>query len=340
MDLMAFDMAEQWPVSLVDFRRTTMAVLAIETKEMTRNFGNLCAVDKLSLQVPTGKIFGFLGPNGAGKTTTLRLLLGLLELDAGSAHVLGYDVATQAEAIRECTGVLLEHDGLYQRLSVNDNLEFFGCIYHMQKSVRQARIRDLLEHLGLWEKRDGGITKLSKGQRQKVAIARALLHHPSLVFLDEPSSGLDPVAAVALREDIRSLARKEGTTIFLTTHNLAEAEKVCDLVGVIRKGKLIAVGTPEDLRAGVGKPTAEVYGKGFTERAIAALHSLPHVGVVSLQGDHLQIELEPGTETAPIVSLLVREGAQVEEVRKGQGTLEEAFVTLMQEEEEKSEVQP
>lgn len=310
-----------------------MASYAIETKDMTRCFGKVRAVDKLTLQVPTGSIFGFLGPNGSGKTTTLRLLLGLLALDEGSATVLDYDVTTQAPAIRERTGVLLEHDGLYQRLSVYDNLEFFGEIYHLDKITCRTRIRELLEHLGLWERRDADITKLSKGMKQKVAIARALLHHPSLVFLDEPSSGLDPEAAVALREDIQSLARKEGTTVFLTTHNLAEAEKVCDWVGVIRKGRLIAVGTPEQLRVRTGKPMTEIYGKGFSEHAVAALRTLPQVEVVTLHNDHLLVELESGAETAPLVSLLVREGAEVEEVRKGQGSLEEAFVALMQENE-------
>ncbi|MBM4430919.1 MAG: ABC transporter ATP-binding protein [Chloroflexi bacterium] len=310
-----------------------MVEYAIEAKEMTRYFGELCAVDRVSLQVPSGTIFGFLGPNGAGKTTTLRLLLGLLDLDGGSAKVLGYDLATEADQVRAHSGVLLEHDGLYQRLSVDDNLQFFGRIYHLDKETRQKRIRELLEHLDLWGWRNEGITKLSKGMRQKVAVARALLHRPRLVFLDEPSAGLDPVSAVALREDIQSLARKEGTTVFLTTHNLAEAEKVCDLVGVIRKGKLITVGTPAELRGRTGKPTAEIYGRGFSGQAVAALRALPQVGSVVLQNDHLLVELEPKAETAPLVSLLVREGAEVEEVRKGQSSLEEAFVALMQEEE-------
>ena len=289
---------------------------AIETKEMSRYFGDLCAVNRVSLQVPTGTIFGFLGPNGAGKTTTLRLLLGLLELDGGSATVLGYDVATEAEAIREHTGVLLQHDGLYQRLSVYDNLEFFGRIYHLDKVTRQARIRELLEHLGLWERRNDNVAQLSRGLKQKVAIARALLHRPRLVFLDEPSAGLDPMAAVALREDIQSLARKEGTTVFLTTHNLAEAEKVCDIVGVIRKGRLIAVGTPTELRARTGKLSAEIYGRGFNDSVIAAVRSLPQVNSVLLHNDHLQVTLEPDTEIAPLVSLLVREGVEVEEVQE------------------------
>ena len=168
----------------------------------------------------------------------------------------------------------------------------------------------------------------------KLATARALLHRPQLVFLDEPSVGLDPVAAVALREDIQNLARREGATVFLTTHNLAEAEKICDQVGVIRQGQLIAQGTPAGLRAGTGKPTAEIYGKGFSDSAIAALRALPQVHSVWVHDDHLQVELETGAETAPLISLLVRAGAEVEEVRKGQGSLEEAFVALMQEEEQ------
>jgi len=309
-----------------------MATYAIETKDMTRYFADLCAVDRVSLQVPSGSIFGFLCPNGAGKTTTLRLLLGLLELNAGSAKVLGHDVSTQADAIRERTGVLLEHDGLYLRLSVHDNLEFHGRVYHLDRVTRQTRIRELLEHLGLWDRRDTRASGLSRGLRQKVAIARALLHRPSLVFFDEPSAGLDPVAAVALRDDIQSLARKEGTTVFLTTHNLAEAEKLCDWVGVIRHGRLIAVDTPAQLRAHSGKPTAEISGQNLTDAAVAALRALPQVHSVYVHDDRLQVELEPGAETAPLVSLLVREGAQVEEVRKGHGSLEEAFVALMQEE--------
>jgi ABC-2 type transport system ATP-binding protein len=310
-----------------------MIAYAVKTENMTRYFDELCAVNQVSLQVPTGTIFGFLGPNGAGKTTTLRLLLGLLEMHGGSATVLGYDVAAHADAVREHTGVLLEHNGLYERLSVDDNLEFFGQIYHLDKTTRQVRKRELLEHLGLWERRYDGVSELSKGLKQKVAFARALLHRPKLIFLDEPSAGLDPVAAVALRDDIQSLARKEGTTVFLTTHNLAEAEKVCGLVGVIRKGKLIAVGTPSELRTRTGKLTADIYGRGFTEEAIAALRSQPQVSSVLLQNDHLRVELEPDAETAPLVTLLVRLGAEVEEVRKGQSSLEEAFVNLMQEEE-------
>ena len=313
-----------------------MVQYAIETDEMVRVFGKVRAVDRISIRVPAGTIFGFLGPNGAGKTTTLRLLLGLLELDGGSARVLGYDVATQASSIREHTGVLLEHDGLYGRLSVYDNLDFFGQVYHMPQKLRQDRIRQLLEHLGLWERRDADVTKLSKGMKQKVAVARALLHRPSLVFLDEPSAGLDPVAAVALRQDIQNLARQEGTTIFLTTHNLAEAEKICDLVGVIRKGQLLALAAPSELRGGTIGTTVRVTGGGFSQPVLDKLRTLPHVRSAAIVGDQLQVELEPGGAVPPLVAVLVQEGAEIEEVHKGSGSLEDAFVTLMQENEERS----
>jgi len=305
--------------------------IAIETKEMTRCFGEIRAVDRVSLQVPSGSIFGFLGPNGAGKTTTIRLLLGLLDIEAGSATVLGHDVATQAAEVRERSGVLLEHHGLYERLTVMDNLAFFAEIYRLGP-LAGARIRELLEHLGLWDRRDALTRDLSKGLKQKVAFARALLHNPQLVFLDEPSAGLDPVAAVALREDIQRLARLEGTTIFLTTHNLAEAEKVCDVVAVIRQGRVIATGTPSELRSKTGRLMAQIYGQGFTPDVLALLRTVPEVGSAVLENDHLLVELKPGSETAPLVSLLVQAGAQVEEVRKGQGSLEQAFVSLMQEE--------
>ncbi len=308
-----------------------MVAFAIETRDMVRTFGATRAVDGVSLQVPQGIIFGFLGPNGAGKTTTLRLLLGLLELDGGSASVLGYDVATQSGAIRERTGVLLEHDGLYLRLSEYDNLEYYGRIYHLDTPGRQARIQELLEHLGLWDRRGENVFSFSKGMRQKLAVARALLHRPSVIFLDEPSAGLDPVAAVALRKDIRDLASRGGATVFLTTHNLAEAEKVCDLVGVIRRGQLVACDTPDQLRKTAQHPVVQVYGNGFSDRALAELGSLPSVRGVQTYHDHVQIEMSPGAESAPLVALLVRAGVNVEEVRKGQASLEEAFVTLVRE---------
>ncbi len=217
---------------------------AIRTTGLSRSFGSVRAIDDVSLEVPTGTIFGFLGPNGSGKTTTIRLLLGLLEADQGSATVLGFDTRTQANEIRERTGALLEHSGLYERLSAEDNLEFYGRVWNLPVKARRERIEELLTHLGLWERRGEQVGKWSRGMKQKLAIARTMLHRPSLIFLDEPTAGLDPVASVALRRDLTTLVAHEGVTVFLTTHNLPEAEAICDRVGVIRQGRLLAVDSP------------------------------------------------------------------------------------------------
>lgn len=309
-----------------------MSDFAIRTDSLTRDFATVRAVDHLTLQVPRGMIFGFLGPNGAGKTTTIRLLLGLLEPTEGQAEVLGFDTRTQAEEIRCRTGVLFEHSGLYERLSAEDNLEFYGRIWRMSANARQARIKELLAHLGLWERRKEMVGAWSRGMKQKLAIARALLHRPPLIFLDEPTAGLDPIAAAALREDLATLATREGVTVFLTTHNLAEAEKLCQRVGVIRKGQLLAVGSPDELRAKQGTPRVEILGRGFSENVMASLRARPEVVKVEQQGNRLLIELRGAVDTAPLVGLVVGAGAQVEEVRRGNASLEEVFLTLMEEE--------
>jgi len=230
---------------------------AIHTEKLTRDFGTLRALDRLTLEVPPGIVFGFLGPNGSGKTTTIRLLLGLITPTSGTARVLGFDVAREPEAVRLRTGALLEHTGLYERLSAEQNLEYYGRIALMSDGGRKARIRELLERADLWDRRDEAVGRWSRGMKQKLAVARALLHHPSLIFLDEPTAGLDPVAASAFRQDLVRLAQHDGVTVFLTTHNLAEAEKLCGQVAVVHQGRLLAVGRPDDVRRQVERaPTA------------------------------------------------------------------------------------
>ena len=308
-----------------------MNTIAIRTQQLTRNFGAVRAVDGLSIEVPAGIVFGFLGPNGSGKTTTIRLLLGLLEANSGGAQVLDYDTRTQAEQIRQHSGALLEQSGIYERLSAADNLEFYGRVWRMPPAERGARIKELLTHLGLWDRRNELAGNWSRGMKQKLAIARTLLHRPSLVFLDEPTAGLDPVAAAALHEDLTSLVAREGVTVFLTTHNLAEAEKLCQQIGVIRQGRLLATGTPDQLRAQAGGPRLEIIGKGFTSQVIQQLQAQPMVSGVQVNNSHLTIQLRETTETAPLVTLLVGAGAQIEEVRKGKANLEETFLALVEE---------
>lgn len=305
-----------------------MTRIAIVTENLARTFGSVVALDGLSLKVESGTIFGFLGPNGAGKTTTIRLLLGLLEPTDGRATVLGHDTQTQAASIREKCGALLEHTGLYERLTALDNLEFYGRAWNMPSADRAGRIKELLTHFGLWERRKEGVSRWSRGMKQKLALARVLLHRPALIFLDEPTSGLDPVAAAALRDDLSALVTREGTTVFLTTHNLNESEKLCSRVAVIRNGKLLAVGHPAELRT--GEPRFVITGSGFTEAALIALRSHSDVISAELQGDRLRLSLKAGCTAAPLVTLLVEHGAVVEEVTKQHVSLEDTFLALVE----------
>lgn len=305
--------------------------LAIWTENLTRSFAKVQAVDRLSLEIPAGVIFGFLGPNGAGKTTTIRLLMGLLDATSGQAKVLGFDVQKQAGEIRERTGALLEHSGLYERLSAEDNLEFFGRIWHLSATKRTARIKELLDHFGLWERRKESVGTWSRGMRQKLSIARALLHRPSLIFLDEPTAGLDPVMAAAVRDDLAALVKHEGVTVFLTTHNLTEAEKLCSLIAVVRQGKLLAIGHPDELRAQGGELRVEIVGRGFRDDLLAMLQNRPEIASVDLQNNRLILELREETNVAPLTRLLVTAGVEIEEIHKEKASLEEVFLILMKE---------
>ncbi len=304
----------------------------IHIDHLSRSFGTVKALDDLSLEVPAGIVFGFLGPNGAGKTTTIHLLLGLLEPTQGQARVLGFDTRSQAEEIRARSGAMLEFAGLYERMSAEDNLDLYGRIYRMPAPARQARIKELLTHLDLWDRRRDLVGTWSRGMKQKLAVARALLHRPPLIFLDEPTAGFDPMAAAALRHDLASLVVRDQVTVFLTTHNLAEAEKLCAQVAVIRQGKLLAVGTPDALRARTGGQEAEIVGRGFTEQMLVMVRSRPEVAQAELQRDHVLIELHGESDIGPLVRVLVDAGADVEEVRRGKASLEEVFLTLMEEE--------
>ena len=304
---------------------------AILTEHLTRDFKTVRAVDELSLEVAPGVLFGFLGPNGAGKTTVIHLLLGLLEPSAGRAEVLGFDTRTHAHEARARSGALLEHSGLYERLTAKENLEFYARIWRLPSRERDARTHELLEHVGLWERRQEIVSTWSRGMKQKLAVARAMLHRPQLLFLDEPTSGLDAVSAAELRDDLQSLVHREGTTVFLTTHNLSEAEKLCDQVAVIRQGKLVAVGHPDELRSRAGGPRAEIVGRNFNEAVIASLRQRPEVASAVAHNGHLTVELRGAAEFAPLLDMLVRSGAQVEEVQRGRASLEDAFLDLMEE---------
>ncbi len=305
----------------------------IRAEHLSRSFGAIKAVDDLTLEVPAGVVFGFLGPNGAGKTTTIHLLLGLIQPTEGQAWVMGFDIRKRAEEIRTHSGALLEFAGLYERMSAEDNLDLYGRIYKMPTAARRTRTRELLEPLDLWERRKDRVGTWSRGMKQKLAVARALFHRPPLVFLDEPTAGFDPVAAAAVRKDLASLVAHEGVTVFLNTHNLTEAEQLCAQVGVIRAGKLLAMGSPDALRMRDKSPRVKITGRGFDERMVALLRQRPEVARVDHLPDRLEIELlDEKSRNGPLVSLIVQNGGEVEEISREGTSFEELFLTLMREE--------
>ena len=308
-----------------------MSDIVIRTTGLTRDFKTVRAVDNLNVEVHAGAVFGFLGPNGSGKTTTIRMLLGLLEPTSGKAEVFGFDAATSADQIRLRSGALVDYHGLYERLSGEENLELFGRIWNLPRGERRMRIQELLQSFGLWERRKEIAGTWSHGMKQKLAVARAMLHRPPLLFLDEPTSGLDPAVSASLRDDLAGLAAREAVTIFLTTHNLPEAEKLCTRVAVIREGKLLAVGHPNELRAQSGGRRAKIVGRGFTADVVATLRSRPGIRSAAVQNGQLVLEFQDQSDVAPLVPLLVSAGVEIEEIRKDAPSLEAVFLTLLEE---------
>lgn len=227
-------------------------VLAIETASLTRRYNGLVAVNQLNLTVPRGIIFGFLGPNGAGKSTTIRMLTGLLPPTEGTARVGGYDICTQSMEVKRRIGVAPEELGLYERLTVVEQLELVGRLYGLSSAELARRIPSLLELMGLADSADKLILDYSQGMRKKAALACALIHTPEILFLDEPFQSIDPIATKALKEVLRDMVQRRGTTIFFSTHVMELAERFCEEVGIIHKGQLLTVGGVADLRARAG----------------------------------------------------------------------------------------
>jgi len=307
---------------------------SIEAVGLCKNFGGLRAVDGLSFEVGAGEIFGLLGPNGSGKTTTVRLLSALITPSGGTARVAGLDVVKDALRVREAVGVLTENPGIYDRLSAQENMEFFAEAYGLkEKATREARIRELLEFFDLWDRRADKAGTFSKGMRQKLAIAKAVVHRPEILFLDEPSSGLDPKAAKDIRDLMEDMSRREKHTIILCTHNLEEAERLCSRVMIIRKGVPLAVGSVEDLRRKLhGAPELEVVAVDAGEELLKKAERLRGVKAVTLSGTSLTFSLDdPEAETPDIVAGLVKAGARIKSVKVLRPTLEDTYLELTKE---------
>ena len=301
---------------------------AIETERLSRVFGSLVAVEELTVAIPRGAVFGFLGPNGAGKTTTVRLLTGLIAPTSGTAVVAGHRLGVADEAIRRSVGLLTESPGLYDRLSPLQNLVFFGRLYGLPTGRARDQAARYLRLMGLWERRDDPVGGFSKGMRQKLAIARALLHEPAVIFLDEPSVGLDPEAARTVRGIIKEL-RAEGRTIFLTTHNLPEADELCDLIGVFRS-RLLRVDTPARLRAALFGHGTLVRLAGEADAWLPAARALPFVRDVAAENGALRVTLDdPDAHNPALVQTLVAAGAPIRYVEPIIASLEEVYLELV-----------
>ncbi len=230
----------------------------VEAFDLTKQFNDFVAVDHLTFTVAEGEILALLGPNGAGKTTTVRMLSAILRPTYGTARIVGYDVVQAPHQVRHLIGHLTEFPGLYLRMYPLDYLDFFGELHHLPRATRRARAEELMRHFDLWDARTRRLGEFSKGMRQKIALIRAILHSPRVLFLDEPTSAMDPHSAKQVRDAISSL-RGQGHTIILCTHNLHEAETLADKIAVIRHGRLIALGTPEELKSQwLGPPTWQV----------------------------------------------------------------------------------
>jgi ABC-2 type transport system ATP-binding protein len=304
--------------------------LAIHTDRLTRKFQSICAVDNLSLNVERGTIYGLLGPSGSGKSTLVRLLLGLLEPTSGTVQVLGLDPTRAGAAVRAQCGVVLQSPSLYGRLTVEQNLDLFGRIWGLAAATRVQRTEELLTHFGLWERRKEAASRLSRGMQQRLALARALLPRPALLFLDQPSAGLDAGLAEPLHRDLAMLAAEEDVTVFLTTETLVDAEQICQRIGLIRAGRLLAEGSPSELSRRDAGARLEIVGSGFTEAMIALVSRRREVRSVEPRLGRLWIDLQPDGHAAPVVNLLVESGAQIEQVLRHQPSLESVYRAILE----------
>jgi len=298
----------------------------IHVENLTKRFKETLAVDSLSLDVAEGEVFGFLGPNGAGKTTTVRMLTSLIAPTSGTATVGGFTLGKQDSNIRRNVGVLTETPGMYDNLSAEYNLRIFAELYEVKDVPGQ--IEKYLKMLGLWERRFDAAGTFSKGMKQKLAIARALLHEPHILFLDEPTAGLDPEGAHLVREFIAEL-KKEGRTIFLCTHNLEEADHLCDRVGVF-KTHLLVVDTPTNLRTSLFGRKVVFHLRAANESIADDIRKLPFVREVRVVENKLVVTLdEPETRNPEVVRSLVKAGADLQFVGELRHSLEDVYLQLV-----------
>ena len=310
---------------------------SISIKGLTRKFNSFTAVDNLNLEIATGEVFGLLGPNGAGKTTTIRMLACLIAPTEGSAIVAGYDIRRDPLKVRQSVGILTENPSLYERLTAYENMNFFAEAYGVRDAnERQSRIRELLEFFNLWDRRNDKVATFSKGMKQKLAIIRATVHKPPVLFLDEPTAGLDPESAKEIRDLMAQLSEHEKRTILLCTHHLEDAEKLCKRVLIMNRGKCIIIGSPDELREKTNvQPIIQIGLAQITDEVISAIKS---VGLskqidVNRQEAMLLVSVDDARLATPeVVRAIVEADGQVLSVNVLRPSLEEAYLKLIKEE--------
>ncbi len=301
----------------------------IETKNLTKNYGNLTAVDNLNLTIKDGDIFGFIGPNGAGKTTTMRILVTLLEPFGGSAFINGLNVAKEGKKVRRLVGYMPDFMGVYDDLKVFEYLEFFAAAFGIERKKRKSIVEGVLELTDLESKKSATVDSLSRGMQQRLGLARVLIHDPKVLILDEPASGLDPRARIEIRELLRELKRM-GKTIMISSHILSELEEICDHVGIIEHGRLVFSGTLEEIRPRLGiESKVRVMVADHQEKAIELLSALPQVRQVQSLGGEIAVTFHEGKNAAGIVArTLVNAGLDIISIQPERLKLDDAFLQL------------
>jgi ABC-2 type transport system ATP-binding protein len=301
----------------------------IDTENLTKKFGNLIAVENLTLHVEKGEVFGFLGPNGAGKTTTIRMLCCLISKSSGEAKIGDFEIGNNADQqkIRRIIGLLPENVGLYDDLSAYKNLDFYGRLYKCTEEQRKERIEYFLKMLGLWDKRNVSAGTFSKGMKQKLAIARALIHDPEVLFLDEPTANLDPEASKMVRDFILEL-KKEKRTIFLNTHMLDEAERICDRVGIL-KTTLLAIDSPEKLRQSLWGTKTVIQLESVNDTIVRALKRLGSWNIESAENKLIIAVGNPEKDNPDIIEAIGKAGGRIQFVTQTSPTLEDVYLKLV-----------
>jgi ABC-2 type transport system ATP-binding protein len=303
----------------------------IEVKNLTKKFGGNTAVDNLNFSVAEGEVFGLLGPNGAGKTTTIRMLCCLISRTSGEAQIAGYHIGDGADslAIRKLIGLVPDNVGLYDELSAYENLDYYGKLYECPENERKTKIEYFLKMLDLWENKDQPVSGFSKGMKQKVAIARALVHDPQLLFFDEPTANLDPESSRVVRNFILEL-KKEGKTIFINTHNLDEAQRICDRIGIL-KTRLLTVNTPEQLEKTVWGSKTEIQVEEINDRILAAVREL-NPKDLSIEENKIILALaDPLKENPDFVQAIISAGGRIQYVTQLNPGLEETYLKVIEE---------